>query len=101
LKVVVTHPPKVIRIRHIPRPHLGKLIAVKRVFLGETLYCVATKTVFPLLSCSSSTPRNLTMSNTTYAPSYRPQTSPVAELLRELFAATPLAILLAALKSGR
>jgi hypothetical protein len=39
------------------------------------------------------------MSNTTYAPTYRPQTSSVAELLRELFAATPLGIVLAALKS--
>jgi hypothetical protein len=43
--------------------------------------------------------KDLIMSNTTYAPTYRPQTSPVAELLRELFAATPLGILLAALKS--
>lgn len=41
------------------------------------------------------------MSNTTYAPAYRPQATPVAELLRELFAATPLGILLAALKNGR
>jgi hypothetical protein len=43
--------------------------------------------------------KDLIMSNTTYAPTYRPQTSPAAELLRELFAATPLGILLAALKS--
>lgn len=41
------------------------------------------------------------MSNTTYAPSYRAQTSPIAELLRELFAATPLGIMLAAFKAGR
>jgi hypothetical protein len=41
------------------------------------------------------------MSNTTYAPSYRPQSSPLVELLREMFAATPLGILLAALASKR
>jgi hypothetical protein len=41
------------------------------------------------------------MSNATYAPSYRPQTSPLAQLLREMFAATPLGILLAAFKQGR
>jgi hypothetical protein len=45
--------------------------------------------------------KGTTMSNTTYAPAYRPQTSPLAELVREVFAATPLGILLAAFKQGR
>jgi hypothetical protein len=41
------------------------------------------------------------MSNTTFAPAYRPHTSGLAELVREIFAATPLGILLAALNSKR
>ena len=42
------------------------------------------------------------MSNPTYTPSaFRPHSSPVAEFLRELFAATPLGIFLAAIKAGR
>ena len=34
------------------------------------------------------------MSNTTYAPTYRPQTSPAAELLRVLFVVLSLGFLL-------
>jgi integral membrane sensor domain MASE1 len=41
------------------------------------------------------------MSHTTYAPSYRPQSSTLGALLREMFAATPLGILLSALGSKR
>jgi hypothetical protein len=45
--------------------------------------------------------KEITMSNTTFAPAYRPHTSGLAELVREIFAATPLGILLAALNSKR
>ncbi len=42
------------------------------------------------------------MANTTYSSElFRPQGSSVLQILRELFAATPLAIFLRALKSGR
>lgn len=42
------------------------------------------------------------MSNTTYSSElFRPQNTTLAELLRELFAATPLGIFIAALRSTR
>ncbi len=42
------------------------------------------------------------MSNPTFSSrAFRPQSSPIAEFVRELFAATPLAIFIAAIKAER
>lgn len=42
------------------------------------------------------------MSHATYhSQAFRPQTSPIVEFLRELFAATPLGIFIAAIRSAR